>query len=54
MAGWTLHATVGKSADHDARPVDKIGPGETKALTITGKSDKPGLRLLTARIKQAQ
>jgi hypothetical protein len=45
-------AADGKSADHDSRPVDKIGPGETKAVSITGKIDKPGLRLLTARIKE--
>ena len=41
----------GKGLEKDSRAVDRIEPGETKAVTITGKIDQAGLRLLTARIK---
>jgi len=41
----------GKSLERDSRSVDRIAPGDTRAVTITGKIDQPGLRLLTARIK---
>ena len=42
----------GKNLEKDSRAVDRIGPGDTRAVTITGKIDQPGLRLLTARIKE--
>lgn len=38
-------------SDRDARSIDRIGPGETRAVTVTGKIDRPGLHLLTARVK---
>ena len=41
----------GQDFDKDAVTVDKVGPGETRAVTITGKIDLAGWRLLTARIK---
>ena len=42
----------GKGLEKDSRAVDRIEPGETKAVTITGKIEQAGLRLSTARIKE--
>jgi hypothetical protein len=41
----------GKALEKDSRSVDRIGAGDTRAVTITGKIDQPGMRLITARIK---
>ena len=47
-------ALIGKGAkdsEKDSRAVDRIGPGDTRAVTITGTIDQAGWKLLTARIK---
>jgi hypothetical protein len=40
----------GKTSEKDAQTIAELGPGETKALTLTAKLDQPGLRVLTARL----
>lgn len=44
----------GKLLDQDAQPIEKLGPGETKPVTLTGKIDEAGWRVLTAEIKSDQ
>jgi hypothetical protein len=41
----------GKTAERDTRPLDELNPGETRAVLLTGLLDRPGRRILTARIK---
>jgi hypothetical protein len=41
-----------KGVEKDSRSVEKIGPGETRAVTITGKIEHAGWHVLTARIKE--
>ncbi|HTU22774.1 MAG TPA: BatA domain-containing protein [Gemmataceae bacterium] len=41
----------GKTAERDTRPLDELKPGETRAVLLTGLLDRPGRRILTARIK---
>jgi hypothetical protein len=41
----------GKEAERDTRPLDELKPGETRAILLTGLLDRPGRRLLTARLK---
>jgi hypothetical protein len=44
----------GQPLDKDAQPIEKIGPGETKPVTLTGKIDQAGWRVLTAEVKSDQ
>jgi hypothetical protein len=37
--------------NREASSLGAIGPGETRAVTLTGKLEKPGLRLLSAALK---
>jgi hypothetical protein len=41
----------GKSAERDTRPLDELKPGETRAVVLTGLLDRPGRRILTARVR---
>jgi len=41
----------GKEKQPEEQPIDKLEPGETRALTLTTKLDKAGLRVLTATVK---
>jgi hypothetical protein len=41
----------GKSAERDTRPLDELKPGETRAVLLTGLLDRPGRRILTARVR---
>jgi hypothetical protein len=41
----------GKTAERDARSLDELKPGETRAVLLTGLLDRPGRRILTARVK---
>jgi hypothetical protein len=48
-----LKVTLSIDGDEKAletQALDRIDPGETRALTLTGKLDKGGLRVLTARV----
>jgi hypothetical protein len=40
----------GKPLEKDAQVIERIDPGEIKAVTLTGKLDVSGWRLLTARV----
>lgn len=40
----------GKPLEKDAQVVERIDPGEIKAVTLTGKLEQAGWRLLTARV----
>ena len=52
VVGLTVTLKVdGQPLDKDAQPIEKIGPGETKPVTLTGKIDKAGWRVLTAEVK---
>lgn len=53
--GLTVTLKVdGQPLDKDAQPIEKLQPGETKPVTLTGKIDQPGWRVLTAEIKETQ
>ncbi|WP_020473761.1 BatA domain-containing protein [Zavarzinella formosa] len=53
--GLTVTLKVdGKPLDKDAQPIEKLGPGETKPVTLTGKIDEAGWRVLTAEVKSDQ
>ena len=41
----------GKSAERDTRPLEKLEPGETRAVLLTGLLDRSGRRILTARVR---
>ena len=41
----------GKTAERDTRPLDELKPGETRAVLLTGLLDRPGRRILTARVR---
>jgi hypothetical protein len=41
----------GRPLEKDARPVDRIQAGETKAVTLTGKIDEAGFKVLTAKVQ---
>lgn len=41
----------GDPKNKETRPIPQLAPGESRAVTLTGKLEKPGLRLLTAEIK---
>ncbi|MHB1423572.1 MAG: BatA domain-containing protein [Gemmataceae bacterium] len=41
----------GKAAERDTRPLDELKPGETRAVLLTGLLERPGRRILTARLK---
>jgi Aerotolerance regulator N-terminal/von Willebrand factor type A domain len=41
----------GKPLEKDAQAVESIGPGETRAVTLTGKIDQAGWRVLTAHVQ---
>jgi hypothetical protein len=41
----------GKSAERDTRPLEELKPGETRAVLLTGLLDRPGRRILTARVQ---
>lgn len=43
-------AVDGNDKNAESQEIPKIMPGDTRAVTLTGKLEKPGLRLLTARI----
>jgi hypothetical protein len=40
----------GDDRNREAQALPSIGPGETKAVALTAKLEKPGLRVLTARV----
>ena len=53
--GLTVTLKVdGQPLDKDAQPIEKLGPGETKPVTLTGKIDVAGWRVLTAEVKSDQ
>jgi hypothetical protein len=55
VAGLTVTLKIdGQPLDKDAQPIEKLGPGETRPVTLTGKIDKPGWRVLTAEVKPDQ
>ena len=55
VTGLTVTLKVdGQPLDKDAQPIEKLGPGETKPVTLTGKIDKAGWRVLTAEVKPDQ
>ncbi|HEX3150187.1 MAG TPA: BatA domain-containing protein [Gemmataceae bacterium] len=55
VTGLTITLKVdGKELDKDAQPIEKIGPGETKPVTLTGKIDNAGWRVLTAEVKDGK
>ena len=55
VTGLTVTLKIdGQPLDKDAQPIEKLGPGETKPVTLTGKIDQPGWRLLTAEVKSDQ
>ncbi len=55
VTGLTVTLNVdGKPLDKDAQPIEKLGPGESKPVTLTGKIDKAGWRVLTAEVKPDQ
>ncbi len=41
----------GKSTERDTRPLEELKPGETRAVVLTGLLDRPGRRILTARVR---
>jgi len=41
----------GDPKNKEIRPIPNLNPGETRAVTLTGKLEKPGLRVLSAEIK---
>jgi hypothetical protein len=53
----TLHKVAvsltvdGRDKEQEVQEVAKIDPGETRAVTLTGKMDKAGLRVVTAAVK---
>jgi von Willebrand factor type A domain/Aerotolerance regulator N-terminal/CARDB len=52
VTGLTVTLKIdGQPLDKDAQPIEKLGPGETKPVTLTGKIDKAGWRVLTAEVK---
>jgi hypothetical protein len=55
VAGLTVTLKIdGQPLDKDAQPIEKLGPGETKPVTLTGKIDKAGWRVFTAEVKPDQ
>ena len=55
VTGLTVTLKVdGQPLDKDAQPIEKLGPGETKPVTLTGKIDQAGWRVLTAEVKSDQ
>jgi hypothetical protein len=55
VTGLTVTLKVdGQPLDKDAQPIEKLGPGETKPVTLTGKIDTAGWRVLTAEVKSDQ
>jgi hypothetical protein len=55
VTGLTVTLKVdGQPLDKDAQPIEKLGPGETKPVTLTGKIDQAGWRVLTAEVKADQ
>jgi hypothetical protein len=52
VTGLTVTLKIdGQPLDKDAQPIERLGPGETKPVTLTGKIDKAGWRVLTAEVK---
>lgn len=41
----------GDTRSQEMQAIESIGPGETRAVTLTGKLEKPGLRVLTANVE---
>jgi hypothetical protein len=55
VTGLTVTLKVdGQPLDKDAQPIEKLGPGETRPVTLTGKIDQAGWRVLTAEVKPDQ
>lgn len=55
VTGLTVTLKVdGQPLDKDAQPIEKLGPGETKPVTLTGKIEQAGWRVLTAEVKSDQ
>lgn len=55
VTGLTVTLKVdGQPLDKDAQPIEKLGPGETKPVTLTGKIETAGWRVLTAEVKSDQ
>ena len=51
VKGLTVTLSVdGNEKEPDSQALPYIGPGETKAVAMSAKLDKPGLRVLTARV----
>jgi hypothetical protein len=44
--------TLGRQKPQDQQPIAALIPGETRAVTLTAKLEKTGLRVLTASVKQ--
>src|SRR5207248_2625485 len=44
--------TLGRHKPRDQQPIAGLNPGETRAVTLTAKLAKAGLRVLTASVKQ--
>src|SRR5262249_12629602 len=44
--------TAGRQKPQDRQPIAVLNPGETRAVTLTAKLGKAGLRVLTASVKQ--
>jgi von Willebrand factor type A domain/Aerotolerance regulator N-terminal len=44
--------SVDGGKDRDTQALARIGPGETRALTLAGKLERAGLRVVTATVKQ--
>jgi hypothetical protein len=41
----------GQVSQRETQPVEELAPGETRAVTLTARLDKAGLRVLTAAVK---
>jgi hypothetical protein len=55
VSGLTVTLNVdGQPLDKDAQPIDQIAPGETVPVTLTGKIEEAGWRVLTAEVKSDQ
>ena len=55
VSGLTVTLKVdGQPLDKDAQPIEKLSPGEVKPVTLTGKIEQAGWRVLTAEVKSDQ
>src|SRR4029079_15409592 len=55
VTGQTVTLKVdGQPLDKDAQPIEKIPPGETKPVTLTGKIDQAGWRVAAGEAQAQQ